>query len=109
MFSHERLKVYDHALVCVANWMWRSRNNSWPRKWAWGRSVCFARWSECGWVCAGLGARPPCERNLQASAVKAAAYLDLCVRKAELDPAPRGTGVRLLSRIALMLRGLSRG
>ena len=45
----------------------------------------------------------------EASAVKAAAYLDLCGRKAELDPWPRGIGVRRLSRIALMLRGLSGG
>jgi four helix bundle protein len=43
----------------------------------------------------------------ESSAVKAAAYLDLCVHKAELEPGPRDCGVQLLGRIALMLRGLS--
>ena len=43
----------------------------------------------------------------EASTVKAAAYLDLCVRKAELDPAQEEPGLRLLGRIASMLRGLS--
>ena len=43
----------------------------------------------------------------EASAVKAAAYLDLCVHNAELDPGQRGCGVQLLGRIGLMLRGLS--
>ncbi|MCI0534199.1 MAG: four helix bundle protein [Verrucomicrobiales bacterium] len=45
----------------------------------------------------------------EASAVKAAAYLDLCERKAELDPEQRQLGVDLLRRIALMVRGLSQG
>jgi four helix bundle protein len=43
----------------------------------------------------------------EASAVKAAAYLDLCARKAELDRGQQECGVLLLGRIALMLRGLS--
>ena len=43
----------------------------------------------------------------EASAVKAAAYLDLCVPRAELDTGQRGCGVQLLGRLALMLRGLS--
>jgi four helix bundle protein len=43
----------------------------------------------------------------EASTVKAAAYLDLCAHKAELEPDQRECGVQLLGRIALMLRGLS--
>lgn len=43
----------------------------------------------------------------ESSAVKAAAFLDLCVHKAELDPGQRDCGVQLLGRIAMMLRGLS--
>jgi four helix bundle protein len=43
----------------------------------------------------------------EASAVKAAACVDLCVRKGELAPMEREQGVQLLCRTALMLRGLS--
>jgi four helix bundle protein len=43
----------------------------------------------------------------EASAVKAAVYLDLCAHEVQLDPAQRECGVQLLGRISLMLRGLS--
>ena len=43
----------------------------------------------------------------ESSAVKAAAYLDLCVSKAELDAEHREPGVDFLSRVVLMLRALS--
>lgn len=43
----------------------------------------------------------------EGSAVKAAAYLDLCASKAELISEERQPGVELLSRIGLMLRVLS--
>ncbi|HVR34979.1 MAG TPA: hypothetical protein VMS21_03930 [Methylomirabilota bacterium] len=40
-------------------------------------------------------------------AVKAAAYLDLCVGKAELDAEQRLAGMELSGRVVLMLRALS--
>lgn len=43
----------------------------------------------------------------EASAVKAAVHLDLCVHEAQLEPAQREWGVQCLGRITLMLRGLS--
>jgi four helix bundle protein len=43
----------------------------------------------------------------EGSAVKAAAYLDLCVSKAELDAEQRTPGMELLGRVGLMLRALS--
>jgi hypothetical protein len=45
----------------------------------------------------------------ESSAVKAAAYLDLCVSKAELDSEQRIPGIELLGRVVLilMLRVLS--
>jgi four helix bundle protein len=43
----------------------------------------------------------------ESSAVKAAAYLDLCVTKSELETDRRGPGMDLLSRIVSMLRALS--
>jgi four helix bundle protein len=42
----------------------------------------------------------------ESSAVKAAAYLDLCVAKAELEIEQREPGMDLLTRIVLMLRAL---
>ena len=43
----------------------------------------------------------------EGSAVKAAAYLDLCASKAELGREDRQPGVELLGRVVLMLRALS--
>ena len=43
----------------------------------------------------------------ESSAVKAAAYLDLCGSKAELDAEQRLPGLELLGRVVLMLRALS--
>ena len=43
----------------------------------------------------------------EGSAVKAAAYLDLCGSKAELDAEQRLPGIELLGRVVLMLRALS--
>ena len=43
----------------------------------------------------------------ESSAVKAAAYLDLCQSKAELDAEQKERGIELLGRVALMLWGLA--
>ena len=43
----------------------------------------------------------------EASAVKSAAYLDLCVSKSELDDDQRAAGVELLARVVSMVRALS--
>ena len=43
----------------------------------------------------------------EGSAVKAAAYLDLCGSKTELDAEQGLPGIELLGRVVLMLRALS--
>ena len=47
--------------------------------------------------------------GLRKSWEKNAAYLDLCVSKAELEPQQPEPGIDLLSRIVLILRALSGG
>ena len=63
-------------------------------------------------VAEGNGRFPPDDRRrfldtAEASAVKAAAYLDLCRGKAELNVEQRGRGVDLLGQAARLIRGLS--
>ena len=63
-------------------------------------------------IAEGNGRFPPEDRGrfldiAESSAVKAAAYLDLCRGKAELETEERDWGVVLLGRMALMVRGLS--
>jgi four helix bundle protein len=65
-------------------------------------------------VAEGNGRYPDGDRRrfldiAQGSAVKAAAYLDLCERNAELEPARRQQGADLLGRIALMTGVMARG
>ena len=55
----------------------------------------------------GEGDRLRFLETAEASAVKAAAYLDLCESKAELDAEQRQPGIDLLGRVVLMLRALS--
>jgi four helix bundle protein len=55
----------------------------------------------------GEGDRLRFLETAEASAVKAAAYLDLCVSKGELDAEQREPGIELLGRVVLMLRALS--
>ena len=55
----------------------------------------------------GEGDRLRFLQTAEASAVKAAAYLDLCVSKGELDAERRQPGIDLLGRVVLMLRALS--
>jgi four helix bundle protein len=43
----------------------------------------------------------------ESSAVKAATYLDLCERTAEVDSGQRQCGRALLNRVGVLLRGLS--
>ena len=45
----------------------------------------------------------------ESAAVRASAYLDLCVSKAELEAGKQEPGIDLLSRITLMLKALSGG
>lgn len=63
-------------------------------------------------IAEGNGRQPEADRRsffdtAEASVVKAAAYVDLCRHKAELNLGHRQSGIELLRRIALMLRGLS--
>lgn len=44
----------------------------------------------------------------EASVVKAATFLDLCQRTAEVDRSQRESGMTLLERVALLVRGLAR-
>jgi four helix bundle protein len=60
-----------------------------------------------GYGRAGQGDRLRFLETGESSAVKAAAYLDLCVCKAELSAEQQQPGTDLLSRIVLMLRALS--
>jgi four helix bundle protein len=55
----------------------------------------------------GQGDRLRFLETAESSAVKAAAYLDLCVSKAELALEEREPGMDLLTRIVLRLRALS--
>jgi four helix bundle protein len=55
----------------------------------------------------GAGDRLRFLEMAEGSAVKAAAYLDLCGSKAELDAEQRLPGLELLGRVVLMLRALS--
>jgi four helix bundle protein len=55
----------------------------------------------------GEGDRFRFVERAEASAVKAAAYLDLCVSKSELEAEQREPGMELLSRVIFMLRALS--
>ena len=54
----------------------------------------------------GEGDRLRFFETAETSAFKAAAYLDLCVAKAELEIEQREPGMDLLTRIVLMLRAL---
>ena len=55
----------------------------------------------------GAGDRLRFLEMAEGSAVKAAAYLDPCGSKAELDAEQRLPGLELLGRVVLMLRALS--
>ena len=63
-------------------------------------------------IAEGNGRFPPDDRRrfldiAEASAVKAAAYLDLCQGKAALDAEQRARGVDLLGQVARLVYGLS--
>jgi 23S rRNA-intervening sequence protein len=57
----------------------------------------------------GQGDRESFLERVESSAVKAAASIDLCVSKAELQTNEREPGIDLLRRIVLMVRALFRG
>jgi four helix bundle protein len=110
LFPHERLDAYRvglefmawfHALPAGAELSSRLY-----------RQVDKAATSVVLNIAEGNGRYPEGDRRMfldiaEASAVKAGAYLDLCQRKAELDPMEKGQGIELLRRIALMVHGLS--
>ena len=112
LFAHERLDAYQvglefmrwfHALPAGAELSSRLY-----------RQVDKAATSVALNVAEGNGRYPEADRRkfldiAEGSAVKAAAYLDLCQSKAELDAGQRERGVGLLARVALMIRGLAAG
>ena len=110
LFAHERLDVYRVGLDFIG-WF-----NGLPAG-AELSSRLFRQVDKAGTsvilnLAEGNGRYPEQDRIsfldiAEASAVKAAAYLDLCQRKEGLDRAQRDTGVELLGRVASMLRGLS--
>ena len=110
LFAHERLDAYQvglefmrwfHALpagAALSSRLYRQVDKA-------GTSVVLN-------IAEGNGRYPDADRRrfldlAEGSAVKAAAYLDLCHSKAELDAEPRERGVGLLARVALMIRGLA--
>ncbi len=110
LFAHERLDAYQVALEFM-RWF-----HALPAGAALSnrlyRQVDKAATSVVLNIAEGNGRYPEADRRkfldtVESSAVKAAAYLDLCQSKAELDPAPRERGVILLGRVALMIRGLA--
>ena len=110
LFAHERLDAYQvglefmrwfHALPAGAELSSRLY-----------RQVDKAATSVVLNIAEGNGRYPEADRRkfldiAESSAVKAAAYLDLCQSKAELDAGQRERGVGLLARVALMIRGLA--
>jgi four helix bundle protein len=105
LFAHERLDAYQvrwfHALPAGAEPSSRLY-----------RQVDKAATSVVLNIAEGNGRYPEADRRkfleiAESSAVKAAAYLDLCQSKAELDAGQRERGVGLLARVALMIRGLA--
>jgi four helix bundle protein len=109
-FAHEPLEVYQVGLSFVA-WL-----NGLP---AWAelssrlyRQVDKAATSTILNIAEGYGRTAEGDRLrfleiAEGSAVKAAAYLDLCANKGELALEDREPGVELLGRVVLMLRALS--
>jgi four helix bundle protein len=112
LFPHERLDVYQTGLSFL-RWFNALRGGKELSSRLY-RQVDKAATSVVLNIAEANGRFPHADRQRfhdvsEASAVKAAAYLDLCVQRGQLDPTERGTGVQLLARIALMLRGLSQG
>jgi len=110
LFAHERLEVYRVGLE-FSGWF-----NGLPAG-AELSSRLFRQVDKAGTsvvlnLAEGNGRYPEQDRRnfldiAEVSAVKAAAYLDLCHRKEGLEGAQRESGVERLGRIASMLRGLS--
>ena len=110
LFGHERLDVYQTALEFM-RWF-----NTLPA----GATLCSRLYRQVDKVATSLilniaegnGRYPEEDRRrfldiAEASAVKAAAYLDLCQRKEGLDEAQRQGGIELLLGVSRMLRGLA--
>ena len=109
-FAHERLEVYQASLSFLG-WF-----NALPA----GAELASRLYRQVdtaatsvilnlaeGYGRTGEGDRFRFVERAEASAVKAAAYLDLCASKSELEAEQREPGMDLLSRVVLMLRSLS--
>jgi len=112
LFPHERLDVYQVGLECM-RWFHALPAGAELSSRLY-RQVDKAVTSVILNVAEGKGRYLDGDRRrfldiAQGSAVKAAAYLDLCERNAELEPAQRQGGADLLGRIALMTGVMSRG
>jgi four helix bundle protein len=110
LFPHERLHVYQVGLEFI-NWS-HSLPGGAELSSRLLRQVDKAATSVVLNIAERNGRFPEGDRRsfleiAEASAVKAAVHLDLCVHEAQLEPAQREWGVQCLGRITLMLRGLS--
>ena len=110
LFPHERLDVYQVSLDFMRWFQALPAGAELSNRLY--RQIDKAATSGVLNIAEGNGRYPNADRRrfldiAEACAVKAAAYLDLGVRKAELDPNQWEGGIQLLGRIALMLRGLS--
>lgn len=110
-FSHERLKAYRQALAFM-RWFHSVPGGAELVSRLY-RQVDTAGTSIVLNIAEGNGRYPEGDRRnfvdiAEASAVKAAAYLDLCEHKEGLDSGERAKGVELLRQVASMVRGLAR-
>jgi len=111
LLGHERLEVYQVGLEFMGWFHGLPAGAELTNRLY--RQVDKAATSVVLNIAEGNGRLPPGDRGkfldtAQAMSVKAAAYLDLCERNAELDNRHRAQGTGLLARVALMLRALSR-
>jgi four helix bundle protein len=111
LFPHERLDAYQVGLECMRWFQGLPAGAELSSRLY--RQVDKAVTSVVLNIAEGNGRYPEGDRRrfldiAQSSAVKAAAYLDLCERNAELETAQRQRGTGLLGRIALMAGVMSR-
>jgi four helix bundle protein len=110
LFAHERLDAYQVGLECM-RWFHALPAGAELSSRVF-RQVDKAATSVILNIAESNGRYPEADRRkfldiAESSAVKAAAYLDLCQSKAELDAEQKERGIELLGRVALMLWGLA--
>jgi four helix bundle protein len=118
MLSHQKLKVYNKALAVVATLSnhsapWNKRHAVVDQLYRAAESIILniaeaARLRRCDHKQQFLDYARFLEMA-EGSAVKAAAYLDLCGSKAQLCSQERELGLERLARVASMVRALSGG